>query len=131
MSKHNISGFTLVEVLIAITILAIGILAWSSSQTQNIKSRSLSEGMTTAIEIAQSKMEDVSAEVSNWTRLHNGTQGSSNISLDIRDYEMSWVVEKGGEMVSGGRAVWEIEVQVNWDQYQNHSVSMKRVVIGK
>ena len=50
-------GFTLVEVMIAITILAIGILGVAMMQISAVRGNSLANGTTEAVTIAQDRME--------------------------------------------------------------------------
>jgi prepilin-type N-terminal cleavage/methylation domain-containing protein len=60
MQKHtwnNDYGFTLVEVMIAMTILAIGILGVSMMQISAVRGNSLANGTTEAVTIAQDRME--------------------------------------------------------------------------
>ena len=51
-------GFSLIEVMMAILILAVGILAWAGLQDNNIEGRSTSSRMTTAVELAQTLVEE-------------------------------------------------------------------------
>ena len=56
MRRRN-QGFTLVEVLIALTILAVGLLALALLQTTAIKGNSLASKSTVATQLAQDQME--------------------------------------------------------------------------
>ena len=130
------SGFTLIEVMVAILILAIGILAWALLQDNNIEGRSKSSRMTTAIELAQSVMEANASNVSNWTDMHDAANGTLNSTMDNVIYFLDWTVNKGsgahgGDLFSGGRAIWEVTVENRWDHFGLHRVNFERVVIGK
>jgi general secretion pathway protein I len=61
MTQNKANGFTLIEVLIAMAILAIGLVAVFQSQSQSISMSSDSRFMTTAALLAQSKMVEVEA----------------------------------------------------------------------
>jgi len=64
MNKTTISnekGFTLIEVLIAITVFAIGILAVSAMQISSIKGNSSSLDLTEAVNVAQDQLETMLA----------------------------------------------------------------------
>ncbi len=59
MSSHKNEGFTILEVLIAITILAFGLLAIATMQVSSIKGNSLAIGITEGITLAQDKAEEL------------------------------------------------------------------------
>lgn len=54
-------GFSLVELLIAITVLSVGLLAVASMQTVAISHNSVSHKMMAATELAKQAMEDITA----------------------------------------------------------------------
>jgi len=60
MRSHKDEGLTILEVLIAITILAFGLLAIATMQTSSIKGNSLAIGITEGITLAQDKAEELS-----------------------------------------------------------------------
>jgi type IV pilus assembly protein PilV len=53
------SGFTLIEVLIALTILAVGLLALATMQIVSIRGNAFSTEMTYATMLAQSRLEQI------------------------------------------------------------------------
>jgi type IV pilus assembly protein PilV len=55
--QHRQQGFTLLEVIIAMLILAFGLLAIASMQTTAIKGNSQAMGLTEAVNLAQDRME--------------------------------------------------------------------------
>lgn len=57
MKKSNEKGFSLIEILIAITIFAIGILAVGKMQITAIKGNSFANDLTNATILAQDRME--------------------------------------------------------------------------
>ena len=59
MSSHKNEGFTILEILIAITILAFGLLAIATMQVSSIKGNSLAIGITEGITLAQDKAEEL------------------------------------------------------------------------
>jgi type IV pilus assembly protein PilV len=59
MSSHRNEGFTILEVLIAITILAFGLLAIATMQVSSIKGNALAIGITEGITLAQDKAEEL------------------------------------------------------------------------
>lgn len=59
MEINKDNGFTLVEIMIAITILSIGILSVASMQISAINTNSLANNLTKATTIAQNKIEQL------------------------------------------------------------------------
>ncbi len=55
--KNNQHGFTLIEIMIAMVVFAIGILAVAAMQTSAIKCNSRASGLTEATIVADSRME--------------------------------------------------------------------------
>ncbi len=60
LAENSVSGFTLIEVLIAIAILTIGLLAISALTVGIMRGNTHSDRLTTATMLAQEKMEDIS-----------------------------------------------------------------------
>ena len=60
-AMQNDAGFTLIEVLIAISILAVGLLGVAAMQTSAIQVNSAAGRITTRINWAQDKMEELKA----------------------------------------------------------------------
>jgi general secretion pathway protein I len=86
MIQKKVAGFTLLEVLIAMAILAIALVGVFQLQSQSISMSSDSRFMTTAALLAQSKM--VEAETS--TTLTNRTE-DGDFGADYPQY--SWHLE--------------------------------------
>jgi type IV pilus assembly protein PilV len=129
-------GFSLIEVMVAILVLAIGILAWAGLQDNNIEGRSTSGRMTTGIELAQSLVEEKAAEAMDRSDSHNATNGTESLTIDNVVYQMDWTVNKGsgtngGDLFAGGKAIWEVTVDNRWDHFGQHRVYYERVVIGR
>lgn len=59
MKKSNEKGFTLIEILIAITVFAIGILAVGEMQIMAIKGNYFANDLTKATTLAQDKIEEL------------------------------------------------------------------------
>ncbi len=59
MNRDNQRGFSLIEILIAITVFAIGILAVGKMQIAAIKGNSFANDLTKATTLAQDRMEEL------------------------------------------------------------------------
>lgn len=88
---HSTSGFTLLEVMIAMAILAIVLVAAYQSQSQSISMTSNSHFLTTASLLAQGKMTEVDALQPNSVISGNGDFGENfpgwHWKLDVSDAE--------------------------------------------
>ena len=87
MKKNNEKGFSLIEILIAMTVFAVGILAVGSMQITAIKGNSFAKELTKASTLAQDRMEKLISlayadELNNDTN-DNGADGLDG--LDVAD----------------------------------------------
>jgi len=123
----NHSGFTLIEVLIAMTIFSIGILAVAGMQSWNTKNNTTGNITTQAAMLARAKMEelksaaDVSALVS-----------GSEINLDPQGqpggiFARSWTVSNP----LGGDSTRQVQVTVSWSRRgRNRSIELTTITLG-
>ena len=88
MTQNKANGFTLIEVLLAMALLAIGLVAVYQSQSQSISMSTDSRFMTTAALLAQSKMVEVEAGSTLVNHSEDGDFGS-----DYSQY--TWHLEVG------------------------------------
>lgn len=104
------SGFTLIEVLIAIAILAVGLLAAAKMQISAIQGNYFSSNTSTALSLAEQKMEDLLGRPYTDAAVAD-TQAGNNANLSslvTKDHEELNVNEEG---VAGGgiyHRVWNI-----------------------
>ena len=99
------NGFTLVEVLIALAILAFGILAVASMQTASLLGTKNAYSVTEGTAFGQQKIEDLMTRSYNHSDLtfgaHSATQG---------DYTISWTVALDSPITN----TKTIDVDVTW-----------------
>ncbi|OPY08121.1 MAG: hypothetical protein A4E67_01052 [Syntrophaceae bacterium PtaB.Bin038] len=111
-AKHAASrqGFTLLEVMIAMAILATVLVTVFHSQSQSIAMANESRALTTLALLAQSRM----AEIEGRQDLSTG-QTTGNFGSDFPDY--TWTVNISQPPGPGSSALRKIEVTVVHDYY--------------
>jgi prepilin-type N-terminal cleavage/methylation domain-containing protein len=135
------SGFTLLEVLIAISILTVGLLGVASMQISAISGNFFSDNTTTALCLAEDKMEDLMGKNFDDVDLVD-TTAANNGNLDsISTVDFEETVNADGQVGAGGeyRRIWNIAnstdpqmktvtVVVTW-QGDSHRLSLTSCLI--
>ena len=124
-------GFTLLEVLIAVSIFAIGILAVASMQLTSIQGNAFGNEMTAATFLAQAQLErmksvaDVSTLVTN-VDPDNPMDENEDSGVAGAIYNRSWTVAAGPSADSR-----QVTVTVNWSSGMgNHAVTLRTITRG-
>lgn len=112
MKRKNQSGFTLIETVISLFLLAVVLLAISSLVCSIMRSNSQSRELTAATTLAQDKLEGLRQQ-----RFASLTPGNDSVRLGNIDYGRQW-----GVAVTGNIAI--ITVTLNWTSRGPHQVSM-------
>ena len=102
--EHN-KGFTLIEVMIAIVILTIGLLALVSVTVMVIKGNSLNRGITTATTLANQQLETLKNTPFS-SIVPDGYTAWSTV-IDFSGYERRWQVTTSGNQKT-------IVMEVRW-----------------
>ena len=128
LSRKN-RGFTLIEVLIAMAIFAIGILAVASLQLSNTKNNTTGNITTQATMLARQKLEELKT-VPDVTTLTSGTDTNNPLDADGNTggiYNRQWNVSNP----LGGSTSRQISVTVSWNRRgQNRSVVLESITRG-
>jgi type IV pilus assembly protein PilV len=113
----NASGFTLIEVLIAIIILVIGLLGVAGVATTVITGNTLSKEITTATTLAQDKIEGLKSTA--YSSIVTGSDTQESI------YTRAWTVTSDSP-VTGTKTI-EVAVAFPW-KGTTHTVTLKTIV---
>lgn len=121
----NSKGFSLLEILISLIILAIALLAMASLMTTTTQSNAFGGHMTEAATFAQDKLE--SLRVTSWNDIESGNdtiQGATGII-----YNRVWTVEIGPNSPPfPNDNEKRIMITVNWNDGVPHSISFLSVI---
>ncbi len=120
---HRNSGFTLIEIMIAIAVIAIGIFGVMSLMITVMKGNTLSERVTTATTIAQNKMED-------FKMMDYDNVVSVNES-NTTDYDIEYYLEADVVPDTPATDTKTITVDVYWDPPASssaHVVEIKSII---
>ncbi|OGP70454.1 MAG: hypothetical protein A2W09_09220 [Deltaproteobacteria bacterium RBG_16_50_11] len=113
----NSRGFTLIEVLIALVILSVSLLALASLTAVTTKNNAFGSHVTEAATFAQDKLEELRAI--RWDQIVSSNDqktGSTGIA-----YSRNWNVAQNGSLKT-------ITISVNWNDQGNRSMSLVSVL---
>lgn len=116
----NKKGFTLIEVLVGLVILAIGLLAIAGMQLVSVKGNSFSSHLTQASILAQDRLETLRNLPWEHPDLSAGTHNEGTIPNTIFTREYTVAVIPGTTMLS-------ITVTVRWREETDHAISFSTV----
>ena len=114
-------GFTLIEILIAMSIFTAAVLGVAISATSVIKANQSSYSTTIAINLAQDKLEELKALPAS---LASG--GPVTDTINGETFSRSWTVTSNSP-ISGMK---RIDVAVTWTDYGSHSITLSSAVKG-
>lgn len=120
------SGFTLIEVLVAMTIFSVAILGLAMGTTSAIRANQINLYMTTATNLAQDKLEELKGQPA--AGLANGTDNKSVTGV-LATFTRSWSVNLGGSNNCPSVADFKcITVTVSWTDYKLRNVTISSAV---
>jgi prepilin-type N-terminal cleavage/methylation domain-containing protein len=106
-------GFSLIEVLIGLTILAVGLLVIAGMQMTSIKGSSFSHHVSHATILAQDKLEEL-----------KNLSYSLLISQDYVTVPDTIFLRKHGVLEDPGNSIKTVTVTVKWTDQSEHSISL-------
>ncbi|MBA7566411.1 hypothetical protein ES708_08102 [subsurface metagenome] len=113
----NSSGFTLIEIMIALFILVVGLLGAAGVAITIINGNAFGKEITTATTLAQNKMEEMKGTA--YSSIASGSDTQESI------YTRTWTVTSDSP-VAGMRTI-EVLVQFPW-KGTTHNVTLKTMV---
>ena len=122
---HNTQcGYTLIEVLIAMAIFSIGILATASLQLSTARNVKAGNLVTQATMLARDKIEDLK-RVADVTTLSNGAETHIDAQGDPGGiFDRSWTISNP----LGGSDTRQITVSVSWSHHgENRSIDLSTI----
>ncbi len=105
------SGFTMIELLMALAVLSVALLGIGSMVYSVMGSTSVSKGMTVATTLMQDKMESLKNTV-----VSSLTTGNDTVQMGNVSYLRQWTISPSANTRT-------ITVSVNWDYRGPHHVS--------
>jgi len=111
------NGFTLLEVLIALVILSISLLALAGLMVTTTGNNSLGGHLTEAATFAQDRLEQL--RVIPWQSIASG--GDQITSSSGINYTRNWTVVTNGNSRT-------VTMTINWSDRVNHSISLASVI---
>ena len=125
------TGFTLVEVLIAMIILVVAVVGWMGAQQSSVLNRGLSRSMTVATELVQSKIDELSISPAD----NSGTSGVDTRMIGGFEYTLEWEIKPhlklkaGEEDLEYVKPLYIIEVDGKWQYQGGKTIKSRRVVM--
>jgi type IV pilus assembly protein PilV len=114
-------GFTLIEVMIALVVMSIGLTALAAVQISAIQGNAFSKRMTTAVSIADEKMEQIKSNL--YTKIVS--ESSSQITQSNLNFTRQVTVTNNSPLTN----TKTINVTVSWSEgSKSHSVPITTIV---
>lgn len=120
----NSKGFTLIEVLVALVILAVSLLALAGLMTTTTKNNAFGGNLTEAATLAQDRLEEL--RVTGWDNIVNGNDTNPIRGLN---YNRTWTVVLGpNSPLPPHDNEKRVTVTVNWNDGIARSISFLAVI---
>ncbi|HVP57116.1 MAG TPA: prepilin-type N-terminal cleavage/methylation domain-containing protein [bacterium] len=117
-------GFTLIEVIVALTVLSIGIIGLSVVFPLAMRDVGKSGSVTKAVQLCQQKLEEFQMLAYDSADLEHGYTHDDDLNPLDGVYERTWQVTDD-EPITGCKLV---EVTVSWQSRRQESVSLSTVI---
>lgn len=125
--KSRVQGFTLIEVLVAMSIFAIAVLGLAVGATSVMRANQTSFYSTIATNLAQDKLEELKAKTVSVLPncpLYTTTACYDTKSSSGMNFSRSWKITSGSPVTG----VTQIDVKVDWTDYISHTLTVSSAV---
>lgn len=117
------NGFTLIEVMIAVFIFSMGLLAVNTTTVMVIKTNNMGKNMTTAVNLAQNKLDDLKimtySSISDTSETDLDEQGNAGNGIFDRDVSVT---------TSTNPDYKTVEVEVSWSKYMARKIALTTII---
>lgn len=125
--KNRVGGFTLIEVLVAMSIFAVAVLGLAVGASTVMRANQTGLNNTVATNLAQDRLEELKSR----TSANINTTGSPENNISVSGvpvlFNRSWTVTANCNSVTGLTC---ITVTVSWTDYTNHTLTVSSAVKG-
>jgi type IV pilus modification protein PilV len=118
-SGSRSKGFTLIEVLIALIILSVSLLALAGLMVTTTRNNSSGAHLTEAVTMAQDKLEEL--RVTRWETIPEGATMDQALGSTGTSYARQWAVATAGNLKT-------VTVTVTWADRMNRSVLLRSLI---
>ena len=128
VTKNSQSGFSLVELLVAIVILAVGLLGLAQLQITAIKANSQSATSTAAAALAQRYVERIASMSSDDPLFTDGASGTLDSSIEIEGagtYDVTYIVTQVEADGTDVTKLFKVDIEVTSDTTLLHVLGKK------
>ncbi len=126
MKSIKTKGFSLIEVMIAIVILSVSLLALAGLMVTTTRTNSFGGHLTEAVTFAQQRLEQLRAAPYNTVVSSSVNPGDPVIQTGVPsgiDYTMMWVVAPNGD-----NSLRRVTMTVSWNDGVPHSFSLVTLI---
>lgn len=127
----NNKGFTLIEVLFGLIILAVGLLALAALQITSTRGSSFSNNVMQATYLAQDSLESLKNLQCNSQgtdpKLNAGTYNDGAITVAVSGSYSSVAFNRSYQIVDNVAGYKEIRCSVTWNDGVNHSITFSTI----
>jgi type IV pilus assembly protein PilV len=116
----NKKGFTLIEVMIGLIILAIGLLAIAGMQIASTRGNFSSKNLTQATYVAQDRLEFLKNLPLTSAQLQAGNYNDGSVTISGVLFNRSYTVAANGDLTT-------ITYTITWNDGTNHNVTLSTV----